>query len=315
MTQSFTHGYALLIGVGTCQYAPWSLPATVKDVQALHAVLVDPAVCAYPADAGHVRVLHDDAATHDAILEGVLWLAERSSADPDATALIYYSGHGWVEQTTGAYYLIPHDVQPFAVPTSGVAAADFQTVLRAIPARRLLVIMDCCHAAGMATAKDPAPARLPPGFSEHALPKDVTTALRQGEGRAVLAASRGAQRSWVRPGGDLSLFTHHLLEALRGAASHPDDTVVRVSHLFTHLSQAVPASARDLCQAEQTPFLDAATEDFAVALLAGGKGLAASPAAPDLRPAMTAGDRGIAIGGANTGQVSTGDHVTQIQTR
>ena len=54
MTATFTHGYALLIGVGTCQYAPWSLPTTVKDVQALHAALVDPAVCAYPVDAGLV---------------------------------------------------------------------------------------------------------------------------------------------------------------------------------------------------------------------------------------------------------------------
>ena len=53
----------------------------------------------------------------------------------------------------------------------------------------------------------------------------------------------------------------------------PGDTVVRLSHLMNHLGQAVPASARTLCQAEQTPFFDTATEDFPVALLAGGQGL------------------------------------------
>ncbi len=66
-----------------CQCAPWSLPTRVKDVQALHAALVDPAACAYPDDADHGRVLHDAAATHDAILEGVLaysWTREQDTS-------------------------------------------------------------------------------------------------------------------------------------------------------------------------------------------------------------------------------------------
>ncbi len=317
MPDQFTHGYALLVGVGACSYAPWSLPTTVKDVQALRAALVDPALCAYMPDDDHLRILHDGAATRDAILDGVQWLAARTAADPDATAVVYYSGHGWLDESSGAYYLIPHDVQPFAVVDSALPAGRFQAALRAIPARRLLVLLDCCHAEGMATAKDPAPQVLPPGFAEHAAPKALADALRQGEGRAVIASSRGTQRSWVRPGGDLSLFTFHLLEALRGAGSRPGDTVVRLANLVSHLGQAVPASAQALCRAEQTPFLDAASEDFAVALLLGGKGLGAAPpptpVAPSPGATVTAGERGIAIGGANSGQASTGDNVTQIQ--
>lgn len=72
----------------------------------------------------------------------------------------------------------------------------------------------------------------------------------------------------------MSVFTYHLLEALQGAANQPGDKVVRVSHFMNYLSKTVPASARDLCKAEQTPFFDFATEDFAIALLHGGKGLA-----------------------------------------
>lgn len=41
---------------------------------------------------------------------------------------------------------------------------------------------------------------------------------------------------------------------------------------MNHLGKAVPESARSL-GVEQPPFFDAATEDFAVALLRGGKGL------------------------------------------
>ena len=49
MTQTFNHGYALLIGVGAiAKYPDWSLPVTVKDMTALRNLLTDPTRCAYP---------------------------------------------------------------------------------------------------------------------------------------------------------------------------------------------------------------------------------------------------------------------------
>ena len=110
MAAQFTHGYALLVGVGDSAYPKWSLPVTVKDVQALQSVLVDPGLCAYPNDEAHVRVLHDAGATRDSILDGLSWLGAQSAADPDGTAVVYYSGHGWLDGSTGRYYLIPHNV-------------------------------------------------------------------------------------------------------------------------------------------------------------------------------------------------------------
>ena len=268
----FSHGYALLIGVGRCAYDPWSLPVTVRDMQALQAVLTDPALCGYPAS--QVRLLHDDEATRQAILDGLAWLAERAAADPDATAVVFYSGHGWQEERTGRYYLIPHNVAPFDLAGSALAAEEFTAALRQVQPRRLLVFLDCCHAGAMATAKEATAFKLPPGLAPSAPPKGVTEALRQGAGRAVFSASTAAQRSWVRPDGTLSLYTYHLLEALQGAGNRPGDTVVRVLDLMNYLGKAVPESARALGQ-EQTPFFDTATEDFPVALLAGGKGLPA----------------------------------------
>ncbi len=273
MPDTFKHGYALLIGVGETSYTQWSLPVTVKDVRALRAALTDAHLCAYPNDADHVRLLHDAGATRAAILDGLNWLAERAIADPEATIVVYYSGHGGLDEAGERYYLLPHDVEPFDLPGSALAAQDFSAALREITARRLLVFVDSCHAQGMATAKDKPGFKLPPGYAQMALPKGVSDALKAGEGRAVFAASRGTQRSWVRPDDTLSIYTHHLLEALRGAGNRPGEQVVRVSNLMSHLGQAVPASARRLCQAEQTPFFDTATEDFAVALLRGGKGL------------------------------------------
>jgi hypothetical protein len=67
MSETFPRGYALLIGVGQTMYAPWSLPVTVKDVQAVRAVLIDSALCGYPDDDQHVRLLHDRSATRAGI--------------------------------------------------------------------------------------------------------------------------------------------------------------------------------------------------------------------------------------------------------
>ncbi len=331
MSDTFTHGYALLVGVGASAYAGWSLPVTVKDARALRAALTDAHFCAYPDDADHVRLLHDAGATRAAILNGLTWLAERAVADPEATVVVYYSGHGGLDEAGERYYLLPHDVEPFDLPGSALAAQDFSAALREITARRLLVFVDSCHAQGMATAKDKPGFKLPPGYAQMALPKGVSDALKAGEGRAVFAASRGTQRSWVRPDDTLSIYTHHLLEALRGAGNRPGEQVVRVSNLMSHLGQAVPASARRLCQAEQTPFFDTATEDFAVALLRGGKGLPAggwdavqgrddAPSGPMYQAeqhgdgaiaqgpgAVSAGAGGVAMGGSVGGDVVMGN--------
>jgi len=207
MPGTFSHGYALLIGVGECAYASLSLPVTVKDMQALRSVLIDPALCGYPDDESHIRLLHDSGATREAILDGLKWLAGQTAKDEESTAIVYFSGHGWMDKKTGGYYLISHDLDYLNVTSSALSSEDFTRALRSINARRLLVFMDCCHAAGMATAKDSPAPKLPADFSQEAIPKGLVEELKQGGGRAVFSSSTKAQSSLIRPDGNLSIFT------------------------------------------------------------------------------------------------------------
>ena len=281
MPDQFTHGYALLIGVGTTADSRLSLPVTVKDAQALKAILTDKSLCAYPDSPQHVRVLQDQGANRSAILDGLDWLQEKAATDSDATIVLYYSGHGGKD--SNGYYLIPNDFDRQSIPETALAAETLTQKLREISAKRLWVIIDSCHAEGMASAKD----ALPADFTPTALPKGVVDALKQGEGRAVFTSSRGDQSSWVRPDGSLSLYTHHLIEALKGAANQPSDRFVTIFNVMTHLGKTVPESARTLRQAEQTPFCDSATEDFPIALLQGGKGLSSQPQSLEVLKVMT----------------------------
>jgi len=269
-----SHNYALLIGIGESAYPQWSLPVAVKDIQALKFILVNPNLCSYIDDEQHLRLLHDAGATKESILDGLNWLQQQAAADSEATVLIYYSGHAWLDDSTGKYYLIPHDVTPFDFLNSSLPADTFTQALRQIPAKRLLVIIDSCHAAGMATAEnEQAKLKLPGNFLPVALPKNLIEESKQGTGRAVFASSTGKQQSWVFPDSSMSIYTFHFLEALQGAGNQPGDKVVRVSNLMNYVGKTVSKTAQQLCQAEQTPFFDLAAEDFPIALLHGGKGL------------------------------------------
>lgn len=317
MTNTFIHGYALLIGVGDCAYPKWSLPVTVKDIQALQSILIDPNLCAYPSNEQHIRLLYDAGATRSGILDSLSWLKTQAAADPEATVVIYYSGHGWLDQSTDCYYLIPYDVEPFDLPNSALSVLDFTNALRQIQSQRLVVIIDSCHAEEMATAKNKQTViKLPLSFVETALPKSLVDDLKQGKGRAVFTSSRGEQRSWIRPDGVMSIYTYHLIEALQGAGNKSGDKVVRLSNLMNHLGKAVPESARTLCQGEQIPFFDTATEDFSVAVLRGGKGLPTGgwdtvqeEATETIRQVVLAdGERSVAKGSAIiSSQITSGD--------
>jgi uncharacterized caspase-like protein len=314
MPNRFPHGYALLMGVGACAYPAWSLPVTVKDVQALRAVLLDARRCAYVADDQHVRLLHDASATRAALLDGLAWLAGRAAADPDATVIVYYSGHGWVDCHSGRYYLIPHDAQPHHLTNTALPAELFHAALQQIQAKRLLVVLDCCHAGGMATAKALDLLDTPQGFLPRALPKALIAELKQGAGRAIFTSSSGEQRSWVRPDQRMSIFTQHFVEALQGAGNLPYDQYVRLSNMMNYLSTQVPRSAAQLCHAEQTPVFDTASEDFPIALVQGGKGEPLAPhpapeAAPGFQATVTGERNLITQGKLSRNLIVVGDHV------
>lgn len=274
MTELFNQGYALLIGVGECASQDLSLPVTVKDTQAIHAALIDPELCAYPDDKEHIRVLNNEEATRSKILDGLKWLKEKAEVEPNATIFVYYSGHGWFKKDDNSFYLIQHDVKIRKLEDTALSGTAFTQALREIQAERLLVVIDSCHAAGMAISKDPeeADAKLLDNFQRVAPSKGVIDVIKQVKGRVVFTSSEGDQVSWVKDD-SCSVYTYHLLEALQGAANQPGDREVKVSNLMNHLSKAVPETARKLYGAEQTPHFDMDAGDFIIANLRGGKGL------------------------------------------
>ena len=326
MPTLFEHGYALVIGVDENNVSDWALPDVAKDVAALHGVLCHPERCAYPPE--HVRVVKGEAVTKQGILDGLQWLANQIAADPSgaATAIVYYTGHGWqdTQVTPPAYYFIPYDVQRERLRGTSLRAEDVAEAIAALRPRRLLVILDCCHAGGMGV-KDInlpmvryAPAAPPPTvFTEDwgeakALSEKGLEQLQTGQGRAVLVSSQGPQKSYLRSDRAMSIFTYHLIEALTGHAQPEGGaSEVLVSDVLSHVYRTVPASAQALGETQQPDGRLAG--NFPVALLLGGQGLAKGVAAPDplvppgqppagSAPALTFDNAGMQATQVNQGQ-------------
>jgi hypothetical protein len=281
----FEHGYAVLIGVGEhLDQRINSLPATVKDPNKIQGVLLDPTWCAYLDE--HVHLATGPAATRESILKALDWLAERASQDTEATAVFYFSGHGWKDQDADPprYYLIPYDCDWDRIDETTVRDDLFTEKLNAIQAERLAVILDACHAGGV--SKDASP--LPKGFVKATPPtSQLSERLGSGSGRVVLSSCQEGELSYVCKDDSLSIFTACLIEALSGRAfdAQADKPAGKIGILdvFKYLGERVPARVKEERHrdprtgkpAQQHPVLDAAkTSNFPIALLRGGKGKA-----------------------------------------
>ncbi|MBN1262388.1 MAG: caspase family protein [Anaerolineae bacterium] len=274
--QVLPNHHGLIIGVGNYEHPRFAnLPATERDAQALIDVLTDPAYGGYPPE--NVHAITGPEATAANIGAAMEFLSHAST--PDATVLIYFSGHGGriYEHENWHTYLCPREANPDDLSNTAIPSDQFSAALSAIPARRMIVILDACHAGGSAEIKAANGARI----WKSGLPEYYYDALSQGSGRVVIASSKADQYSHVRPQGDLSLFTYCLLEALKGEAAIRGDGMVHILDVFHYVNESVQAN-----EPEQTPILKANDLDmnFPMAAVPGDLSMAlkTSQAAPEI---------------------------------
>jgi len=103
----------------------------------------------------NVRILLDAAATRVAILAELDQLTKRTTAD--STVVLYFSGHGGRIERDGreTCSLLPVDVESGeAFERTAISGDELSSWLRALPAARVTVILDCCRASRIAESKD-----------------------------------------------------------------------------------------------------------------------------------------------------------------
>jgi hypothetical protein len=239
-------------------------PIVLEDARCIYTALVDPQGGGYAPE--HTRLLLDHQASQSGLRAGLAELAR--GCDADSTAFLFFSGHGAriLKGPNSGEYLLPFDAQcdsPASLAQTAISTAELSAAIRAIPARKVVVVLDCCHSGGLGQPKTAAGAGevVQPGLSE-----DAYERLRSGRGRAILASSRSDELSWTLPGMSNSLFTAHFLAGLQGGIAS-EDGLIHIFDLFEYIQPRVTAA-----QHNQHPIFKAELEDnFPVALCGGGQ--------------------------------------------
>jgi hypothetical protein len=226
---SFGRFHALVIGNDAYRRLP-RLTSAVADARSVAELLRDRYGFA-------VRTLLD--ADRYAILSALNEL--RAQLDEDDNLLIYYAGHGELDEVNARGHWLPIDAEPESTANwiSNVAITD---VLNAMSARRILVVADSCYAGTLTRSSL---ASLDAGASEEAraawlralASKRSRTALTSGGLAPVLDVGAGAH----------SVFASALLDVLRR-----NDAVLEGQRLFQALAARVAYAAENL-RFEQAP--------------------------------------------------------------
>jgi uncharacterized caspase-like protein len=205
---------ALLVGNNQYQSLP-VLETAVNDIRAIADVLSH--------GFGFTVITMEDA-TRQQMLSALSHYRQKLTADDDF--ILYYAGHGIVDEHTGRGYWLPIDAR-LENPANWVSSVEISDVLFSMEARHALVVADSCFSSSL--LQEPAP--LQASASSRRLPRSRTL-ITSGSLEPVLDSGFG----------DHSVFAMALLDALNGA-----DRWVSTTQLFERVRQDV------LAHAEQTP--------------------------------------------------------------
>jgi len=232
--------WAVIVGIS--DYQDKRVPAlryAAADARAFHEWLVDPNAGGYAPV--RTRLLLDEAATLSAIKTALFtWLKQAIAED---VVVLYFSGHGSPDSpdTLENLYLLPHDARYDNIAATAFPMWDVETALRRfIKARRIVVIADACHSAGVGRSFDIA-RRAGRGLKVNRVTEGLRRLAEQGEGTCVISASDDRQLSQEAEtwGGGHGVFTHFLLKALRGEADYTRDGIVTLGELIPFVSEQV----------------------------------------------------------------------------
>ncbi|MBI2387694.1 MAG: caspase family protein [Elusimicrobia bacterium] len=171
------------------------------------------------------------------------WLKEKVSAD--AEVFVYYAGHGTPNPKTGESSIVPYDALPEAMD-DGYPLKRLYAVLGALPAKRVLVILDSCFSGtgGPRTVLAQGARPIMPVVEDQVLSSGKV---------AVISAASGSQISGTHRVARHGLLTYHMIRGLRGEAAKKDGTVSLID-LYSYLLPKVVVDARN-SHREQEPKL------------------------------------------------------------
>lgn len=243
------NAYALIIGVDNEQ----KQPQVQKDAIAISEILSNDSLCGYKKE--NITLLLDTEATTENIIGALDDFITK--IDENSSFLLFYSGHGGYYE--GRSYLLPFG----ASSENLIFGKDLRAKLSQMRSKRMIILFDCCHAAGFFDGEDKKVTRTLTNqnnkVSRSSNLNGIAQEIDNEQGMAIIASSQTDELSWGTQG-DYSLFTTCLLEALQAKHKHffADEyirMVETVNYVFTRVPEMIESLKKisDIVK-DQTPY-------------------------------------------------------------
>jgi len=237
--------YAVVVGVGAYKNASAqlsNLKYAARDAEGVRDFLLSPAGGGFaPAN---VQYLIDESATVQNVRSALFTFLTKAHAED--LVVIYFAGHGAADPNDRRnLYLLTYDTDPSDMGGTALPMWQVQDVFtRIVKAKRIITFTDSCHSYGISGQSNT------PSRSNNLVNQYLTRYAGEGD-RAVITASDVSQLSYEddKWGGGHGVFTHFLLEGLKGAADTNSDGTVTAGELFAYVSKQVG----DATDGKQTP--------------------------------------------------------------
>lgn len=194
-----------------------------RDATALEALFFDTL-------GGSTVLLADAEATRQRIEDA---FADLAGCGPEDTVVIAFSGHG-----SETHELVTHDANPDDLAGSAIPLELLQEWFSRIPAKRLILFLDCCFSGGIGAKVlhvDAKPRSL--------LSAEARLAQLGGAGRIIFTASAATEPAYEHRRFGHGFLTHFLLEALCGAEEVVSGGKLSLYRLLEHVTSRVRAAA------------------------------------------------------------------------
>jgi WD40 repeat protein len=226
--------YVLAIGVSQYQNASYSLKFAAKDAQDFAAAATIQKGLLYRDVV--VKVLTDQHATKDEILDGLDWIRKETTSKD--VAMVFFAGHGLNDQN-GVYYFLPYNTDLEKLLRTGVPFTDIKSTVQSLAGKTLFFI-DTCHSGNVLGGRR--------GLADDL--NGIINELSSAEsGAVVFAASTGNQYSLEDAKWNNGAFTKALVEGFTGRADYSGKGRITINMLDLYISERV----KELTGGKQTP--------------------------------------------------------------
>jgi len=233
---TYVDRWAIVVGISKYRHENLNLKYADRDAEALYELLLTPSGGGFEKE--HIVKLVNEEATTANITRALRSFLKKPAQED--IVLIYFACHGAPDiDRPGIVYLLTHDVDPKDISGTALPMREIDLSLREnLLAERAIILADTCHSAAIGGGIG----RRDAGNNTAVVNSYLREVSKTRGGVALLTSAEANEVSFedAKWGDGHGVFTHYLLEGMKGAADRsPKNGVVTVGELFEYVRENV----------------------------------------------------------------------------